>query len=249
MRHGYTFRTAMTSPSPYPHIEQLSESLLIVRVGAAIDAAVNQSVHALVRRILDARLPGVIDVAPAYASVAVRYVPRLWRTTQQESFIGISAALQSLLTGATASKVAARTMEIPVCYGGTLGIDLESAAQSCGLGLSAFIDLHAGVEYRVAMLGFAPGFPYLLGLPPQLHLPRRAEPRLRVPAGSGASGGAQTGISPTELPGGWHLIGRTPLALFDAALPSPCLLAPGDSVRFRSISASEFRAWPKRAGL
>jgi KipI family sensor histidine kinase inhibitor len=93
------------------------------------------------------------------------------------------------------------------------------------------------------MLGFAPGFPYLLGLPPQLHLPRRAEPRLRVPAGSVAIGGAQTGIYPNELPGGWHLIGRTPLRLFDAMSPSPSLLSPGDAVRFRIITDAEFTAW------
>ncbi len=239
----------MTSPAPYPHIEHLSESLLIVRVGAAIDASVNQSAHALVRRIVDARLQGVIDVAPAYASVAVRYVPRLWRTAQHSAYTGISTALQPLLADDATAAVATRTLEIPVSYGGAQGIDLEAAAQSCGLGVSAFIDLHASVEYRVAMLGFAPGFPYLLGLPAQLHLPRRDQPRLRVPAGSVAIGGAQTGIYPNELPGGWHLIGRTPLLLFDAALASPCLLAPGDSVRFRSINASEFDAWPKSAGI
>jgi KipI family sensor histidine kinase inhibitor len=239
----------MTLPIRYPNIERLSESLLIVRVGTAIDVFVNQAVHALVRRILDARLPGVIDVAPAYASVAVRYVPKLWRTAQHDACTGISAALQPLLADTATAAFTARTVEIPVCYGGAMGVDLESAAQSCGLDVAAFIDLHAGVEYRVAMLGFAPGFPYLLGLPPELHLPRRDQPRLRVPSGSVAIGGAQTGIYPNELPGGWHLIGRTPLALFDAALPSPCLLAPGDSVRFRSIGAGEFDAWPRRAGL
>ena len=95
-------------------------------------------------------------------------------------------------------------------------------------------------EYRVAMLGFAPGFPHLLGLDPALHMPRRAQPRLRVPAGSVAIGGAQTGIYPRELPGGWQLIGRTPLRLFDAQLDPPSLLAPGDRVRFRTIDADEF---------
>lgn len=238
----------MTSPTAYPQIERLSESLLIVRVGDAIDAAVNQAVHALVQRIVDARLPGVVEVAPAYASVAVRYTPQQWRGARPDAFAAISAALQSLLADAATTPGTLRSIEIPVCYGGVHGVDLESSAQACGLDTAALIALHAGAEYRVAMLGFAPGFPYLLGLPRQLHLPRRAEPRLRVPAGSVAIGGAQTGIYPNELPGGWHLIGRTPLRLFDLALPTPCLLAPGDSVRFRIIDNAEFDAWPGGVG-
>lgn len=238
----------MTSPTVYPQIERLSESLLIVRVGAAIDAAVNQMVHALAGRIQRAHLPGVVDVAPAYASVAVRYAPQPWHGARLDAFAAISAALRPLLSDAVIVPGTQRSIEIPVCYGGARGVDLESAAQACGLDTAEFIALHAGAEYRVAMLGFAPGFPYLLGLPRQLHLPRRAEPRLRVPAGSVAIGGAQTGIYPSELPGGWHLIGRTPLRLFDSASPVPCLLAPGDSVRFRIISNAQFDAWPGSAG-
>jgi KipI family sensor histidine kinase inhibitor len=246
--HDIVPRAAMTSPTAYPQIERLSESLLIVRIGAAIDAAANQAVHALVQRIVDARLPGVVDVAPAYASVAVRYSPQQWRSARIDAFAAISAALRPLLVDAAIMPGTQRSIGIPVCYGGVHGVDLESAAQACGLDTAGFIALHAGAEYRVAMLGFAPGFPYLLGLPRQLHLPRRAEPRLRVPAGSVAIGGAQTGIYPNELPGGWHLIGRTPLRLFDSAASTPCLLAPGDSVRFRIISVVEFDAWPSGVG-
>jgi KipI family sensor histidine kinase inhibitor len=248
MLHDIASRAAMTSPTAYPEIERVSESLLIVRVGAAIDVAVNQAVHALVQRIVDARLPGVVDVAPAYASVAVRYMPQPWRSARLDAFAAISSALRPLLADAATAPGTQRSIEIPVCYGGACGVDLESAAQACGLDTAGFIALHAGAEYRVAMLGFAPGFPYLLGLPRQLHLPRRAEPRLRVPAGSVAIGGAQTGIYPNELPGGWHLIGRTPLGLFDSASPAPCLLAPGDNVRFRIIDNAEFDAWPGGVG-
>ena len=133
-------------------------------------------------------------------------------------------------------------VEIPVCYDGEFGPDLGEVAEHAKLAQAEVIALHTASEYHVAMLGFAPGFPYLLGLDARLHAPRRASPRTRVPAGSVAIGGAQTGIYPRELPGGWRLIGRTPLTLFDAQRDPPALLAPGQRVRFRAISAQEFAA-------
>ena len=131
--------------------------------------------------------------------------------------------------------VDARRIDIPVRYGGDDGPDLEAVARHACLDPEEVVRRHTGATYRVAMLGFAPGFPYLLGLDPALELPRRSEPRLRVPAGSVAIGGAQTGIYPRELPGGWHLIGCTPLHLFEPEREPPCLLAPGDEVRFRPL--------------
>ncbi|MDE2055050.1 MAG: 5-oxoprolinase subunit PxpB, partial [Xanthomonadaceae bacterium] len=137
-------------------------------------------------------------------------------------------------------------VEIPLCYGGEYGPDLDAVAVHARLPRGDVIARHTATEYAVAMLGFAPGFPYLLGLDPALQVPRRTTPRTRVPAGSVAIGGAQTGIYPRELPGGWHLIGRTPLALFDPAREPPCLLAPGDRVRFRAIEADEFARLAER---
>src|SRR5574337_255554 len=134
-----------------------------------------------------------------------------------------------------------RDQEIPVCYGGVHGPDLAEVAQRLDLPIEDIVVRHVAADYRVAMIGFAPGFPYLLGLDPALTMPRRADPRQRVPAGSVAIGGAQTGIYPAELPGGWQLIGRTPRRLFDVARTPPSLLAAGDRVRFRSISEEEFR--------
>ena len=131
---------------------------------------------------------------------------------------------------------------VPVCYGGEFGPDLDDLARYARLSVDEVIARHCAPDYRVAMLGFAPGFPYLLGLDPALHAPRRATPRVRVPAGSVAIGGAQTGIYPSELPGGWLLIGRTPLTLFDPAREAPALLAPGQRLRFRAISADEISA-------
>jgi len=239
----------MSLSPQYPQIERLSESVLLVRLGSGIDAALNQSVHVLAQRIELALLPGVVDVAPAYASVAVRYVPGLWADGTRGAFAALSAALLPLLAASERNTADPRSVEIPVCYGGAHGIDLDSAARACGIVPAELVALHTGGEYRVAMLGFAPGFPYLLGLAPELHLPRRSEPRVRVPAGSVAIGGAQTGIYPGALPGGWHLIGCTPLSLFDATAEIPCLLAPGDVVRFRSITMAEFDAWPRRSSI
>ena len=133
-------------------------------------------------------------------------------------------------------------IEIPVAYGGAFGEDLESAAQELGLTPDSLASRHSSGLYTVAMIGFAAGFPYLSGLSPELALPRLATPRTRVPAGSVAIGGAQTGVYPQTSPGGWRLLGRTPLLLFDPQREIPSLLAPGDQVRFRRISAEEFAA-------
>src|SRR5262249_50300829 len=148
--------------------------------------------------------------------------------------------VESLATIRTAPVAHADAIEIPVCYGGDGGQDLEALARHADLSVAETIARHGGAEYRVAMLGFVPGFPYLIGLDARLHMPRRPQPRPRVPAGSIAIGGAQTGIYPRETPGGWQLIGRTPLRLFDVQRPDhPALLAPGQRVRFRAIDAAE----------
>src|SRR5699024_6554932 len=128
--------------------------------------------------------------------------------------------------------------DVPVCYGAEFGPDLAALAKAHGMTEAQVIEVHTAPTYRVAMTGFAPGFPYLLGLDERLATPRRETPRTRVADGSVGIAGRQTGMYPGELPGGWQLIGRTPLALFDAtAADRPCLLTPGDEVRFRAIDA------------
>jgi inhibitor of KinA len=131
-------------------------------------------------------------------------------------------------------------MEIPVCYGGTHGPDLDDVAARHGITPDEVVRLHTGANYRVYMLGFAPGFAYLGGLSEMIATPRRPEPRTAVPSGSVGIGGSQTGIYPMVLPGGWQLIGRTPLVLFDATRSSPTLLSVGDTVTFRAISPNEY---------
>lgn len=219
--------------------EAIAEDALLLRFGERIDAAINDAVLAAAARLRQA-LPQ-LECVPAYASLLLRFDPSRWQergdTLPHER---VQAAVRAAMEVADATVAAPRVVEIPVCYGGASGPDLDALAAHAGLGTAATIALHAGGDYRVAMLGFAPGFPYLLGLDQRLAMPRRADPRQRVPAGSVAIGGNQTGIYPAELPGGWQLIGRTPLRLFDANAASPALLQAGDRVRFRAIDTDAF---------
>ena len=225
-------------------IEPLAEDALLLRFGDGIDATINARVHAAAHSLRAVNLPGIIDIAPAYATLLVRF------DASGRGGDALSEAITRALcrrfrgsdelTAAVSGTPAAQSIEMPVCYDGEFGQDLEAVAGYARLSHGEVIARHTAAEYTVAMLGFAPGFPYLLGLDAALHVPRRADPRTRVPAGSVAIGGAQTGIYPRELPGGWNLIGRTPLALFDPDRDPSCLLAPGDRVRFRAIDADEF---------
>jgi KipI family sensor histidine kinase inhibitor len=138
------------------------------------------------------------------------------------------------------SSTVARIVDIPVCYGGEFGPDLDEVAELCGLAADEVVALHVGGEYLAYMIGFAPGFPYLGGLPDKLAVPRKAVPRLRVPAGSVGLAGQQTGIYPLASPGGWQIIGRTPIRLFTPERMPPTLLQAGDIVRFRVISHEEY---------
>ena len=214
-------------------VETLADDALLLRLGDRIDAATNARVHALCERIGSRRPAWLRDLVPSYASTGVFFDARLIDA------LGVEAWLRALLatfpSDATPTTAMARTVELPVAYGGDAGPDLENAAAELGITPAQLAQRHAAGEYTVAMIGFAPGFPYLLGLDPALALPRLATPRTSVPAGSVGIGGAQTGIYPRESPGGWRLIGRTPLVLFDPSQDPPALLAPGDRVRFVAV--------------
>jgi KipI family sensor histidine kinase inhibitor len=236
-------------------VDPLGDAALLIQLGYRIDVELNARAIAIAATLRRAALPGVIDVAPAYASVCVRYDPLAWfdardaRAPYERIAERIGTFVQAQVVSCTQS-LSPDTggqvcIEVPVCYAGDFGPDLDAVARHAGLDADAVVGRHSGAEYRVAMLGFAPGFAYLLGLDAALHTPRRATPRTRVPAGSVAIGGAQTGIYPRELPGGWQIIGRTPLTLFDPARDPPAALAPGQHVRFRAIDAHEFAALAK----
>jgi len=225
-------------------IEPLGETHLLLRFGTRIDAALNAQVHAAADILRAVELPGLIDIIPAYATLALHYDAAFWTGRNgMPAWRHLADTLDAVF--ATPPRYEAEThaaMAIPVCYGGEYGPDLDAVAAHCRMTADEVVARHQAGDYRVAMIGFAPGFAYLLGLDAALHMPRRASPRLRIPAGSVAIGGAQTGIYPSELPAGWQIIGRTPLSLFDAGRDPPCLLAPGDQVRFEAIDAAAFAA-------
>ena len=225
-------------------VEPLGETMLLLRLGERIDIDVNARVHAAAQTLVRVELPGILDLVPAYATLALHYDALFWASRDgSPAWRHLAGALRAVFaTPPAVAATNARVVEIPVCYGGDFGPDLDAVAAHAKRDAKTVIALHAAATYRVAMIGFAPGFPYLLGLDVALRIPRRAEPRARVARGAVAIGGAQTGIYPDELPGGWHVIGRTPLHLFDAAREPPCLLGAGDGVRLRAIDAGEFAA-------
>ncbi|WP_267226088.1 5-oxoprolinase subunit PxpB [Dyella silvae] len=228
-------------------IEPLAEDAWLVRFGDTIDPDINARVHAAAQQLRE-RMPE-IECVPAYASLLVRFDATRWRGDEdalspQHQYDTLRSMLANIVTTTDAS----REVVIPVWYGGEAGPDLSVVAGHTRLTPDEVISRHCAVTYRVAMLGFAPGFPYLLGLDPALAMPRRADPRLSVPAGSVAIGGNQTGIYPQALPGGWQLIGRTPSKLFDLHAVSPSLLLPGDRVRFHAIGQDAYEKLMEERG-
>lgn len=224
------------SPSP-DRIQPLADDAWLIELGDAIDDDTNARAHALDAAIRTAPPRWLRDVVPAYASLGVFFDVRMVTAIEVREWL---LRKWSTLPVQPRTDDTARIVEIPVLYGGDAGPDLASAAAELGLGPDALVQRHTAALYRVAMIGFAPGFPYLAGLDPALALARLATPRTHVPAGSVAIGGAQTGIYPRESPGGWRLLGRTPMRLFDPLRALPSLLAPGDRVRFRAIDADAF---------
>ncbi|HEY1142041.1 MAG TPA: 5-oxoprolinase subunit PxpB [Lysobacter sp.] len=216
--------------------EAIADNALVLRLGDRIEPTTNARVHVLCERIRAQRPLWLRDLVPAYASAGVFFDPLLIEVDALKTWL--HSILATLPADAPETVAAVRTIEIPVAYGGEAGPDLDSAAAELGMTPVDLAKRHAAGEYTVAMIGFAPGFPYLLGLDPALALPRLATPRTSAPAGSVGIGGTQTGIYPRESPGGWRLIGRTPLALFDPSRDEPALLAPGDRVRFVAMDAA-----------
>jgi KipI family sensor histidine kinase inhibitor len=219
----------------YPRILPLGDAGFLVEFGDSIDLAVNDRVVSFARAVERARVPGVVEVVPAYRSAAVYVDP------VETDLASLREALGTL-TGNLPMDPAdrRRIVTIPVLYGSEAGPDLPALAERAGLSVEEAITLHASVEYRVYMLGFSPGFPYLGTVPDAIAAPRLPEPRINVPAGSVGIAGRQTGIYPQDSPGGWRVIGRTPLVLYDPARTEPFLLEPGDRVRFVPIDRREF---------
>jgi KipI family sensor histidine kinase inhibitor len=232
-----------SSPTSVLRVEPMGDRALLVVLGEGIDARVNDQVHGLASTLRKSGLPGILDLVGAYATLTVHYEPSIWAGQGTPPHEAVASEILRLWKEARAASVRpSRLVEIPVCYGGDFGPDLEDVARHCGLSPKAVITRHSSPAYRVFMLGFAPGFAYLGGLDPALAAPRRETPRLKVPAGSVGIAGTQTGIYPLDTPGGWQIIGRTPLKMFDPSLEEPCLLRPGDRLRFSPIDEATLLA-------
>jgi inhibitor of KinA len=229
-------------------ITALGDSALILRVRDNFDDAPDETLDEVLGYFDFLRLAdvaAVYEVAPAYTTVALFYDPVRAVAAGADPngvFEWVAGRVQTAIANGhiRLKRSPGSAIEIPICYEEKFALDFDEVMNHVGLSAQRVIDLHSSGNYRVSCLGFTPGFPYLSGLPTELSMPRRPIPRKRVPAGSVAIGGNQTGIYPTTSPGGWNIIGRTPIRLFNPAKNPPALLCPGDNVRFRPISRAEF---------
>jgi inhibitor of KinA len=224
-----------SAPAQPLRFQPASDQSLLIYFGDAITAEAGERVRKLLRRLEAQPLPAVRNLQPAYASLLIKF------DALQTSHAELESALQSYIDGLEAVHLPeSRLIEIPVCYGDEFGPDLAELAALHNLTPQQAIDSHASATYSVSFLGFVPGFAYLAGLPAALAIPRLPTPRRQVPAGSVGIAGHQTGVYPCSTPGGWRLIGRTPLQMFRPDRPQMSLLAIGDRVRFLSISRDRF---------
>ena len=206
-----------------------------VELGEEISVEVNTRVRALEYLIDQKAVAGVVETVPTYRALLVYYDPSI------VGYEALCAHLASLAEQATTTAMPpAREVELPCCYEGELGPDLEAAARRLELPADELVRLHAAAEYLVYFIGFTPGLPYMTGAPARLTIPRLDTPRVKVPAGSVAIGGIQCCIYPVESPGGFWLLGRTPVRLYDPDAAEPILLKPGDRIRFRRVDRREF---------
>jgi inhibitor of KinA len=215
--------------------QPVGDAAVLAEFGTEIDRTLSRRVFQLHQHVVASRIPGVIASIPAFATLLVQFDPL--RTAAGEIMRLLEASMETM---AEAGCYQARRWRIPVCYSPALAPDLEEAARVGSLSISDFAALHASACYVVYMLGGFPGFPYLGDVPEPMRIPRRASPRLRVEPGAVALAGRLSAIYPMPTPGGWNLIGRTPIPIFNVAWEEPALLAPGDEVIFHPVSESEF---------
>jgi inhibitor of KinA len=238
----------------------LGDRAMIVQFGERIEQETNQKVKALSAYLDSNPFPGMVEYVPAFTTVTVFYDPfemmtqnlyglirqscDPWNRNQLSPYERMISIMEQILAKLDIQVDGeSRTVQIPVCYGGDYGPDLEYVAKHNGLAMDEVIHIHSSQEYIVYMIGFAPGFPYLGGMSESIATPRRETPRLSIPAGSVGIAGSQTGVYPIETPGGWQLIGRTPVRLFRPDDQQPSLLQAGDFIRFYPIKPQEFVTW------
>lgn len=221
---------AISHPDPEPVFERLGDSSLLLSWPQLDDHQAEAVVHAAHGCLSSRGNAAICGLVPGWSSLAVHFSPLVISADALEERLR-----QDLRSGLATVRTAPRCLRIPVSFAPEHSPDLCDVANACGLTIPECIAVLTTSMFRVRMIGFAPGFPYLAGLPEVLHLPRRATPRLTVPAGSVAIAGGLAGIYPQASPGGWHLLGRTSLSLFDPGQSPPCLLQTGDEVRFERM--------------
>ena len=208
---------------------------LLVEYGDEINPEINHKVRAIKYALTENPLKGVVELIPTYRSLIFIYNPSETNPTELKEHL---LALENKIIDIKIPP--SKIVKIPVCYGGDLGPDIEFVAEYHHISVDKVIELHTEPEYQIYMLGFTPGFPFLGGLPKELHTPRQKTPRSRVPAGSVGIANGQTGIYSIDSPGGWQLIGRTPLKIFDQTRDNPFLFEAGDKLKFESITFEEY---------
>ncbi|MEO9476100.1 MAG: 5-oxoprolinase subunit PxpB [Cyclobacteriaceae bacterium] len=217
-----------------PEFKMMGDANLLLEWSQEIDESLLNQILSFQGAIRQLNIDGIIETWPAYNSLAIAFDPDL---IDSKSLVEELSKIESNPTSINDSKI----WQIPVCYEREYGHDLEEMEKALNLRSDEIIKFHTSADYLVHFQGFLPGFMYLSGLNPCLHLPRKQNPPLRIPEGSVAIGGSQTGIYPTSSPGGWYILGNCPLKLFDAKLPNPCFVQPGDIVRFMAVSKQEYK--------
>jgi inhibitor of KinA len=223
--------------APRPSIFPAGDRAVCVELGDAITVEINTRVRALELLIQQKAVAGVVEMVPTFCSLLVCYDPL---ATGYQALVETLEALS--LQAADMALPPSRNVELPCCYDPELGLDLDAAARRLGLSVDEVVRLHAEPTYHLYFIGFTPGLPYMTGMPERLQLPRLVTPRTKVPAGSVGIGGIQCCIYSVESPGGYWILGRTPLRLYDPEGPQPILLQAGDRVHFRAIDRAEFDA-------
>jgi inhibitor of KinA len=228
--------------APEHTVEPAGDSALLIRFPPEISQTRFNQVMDVLDRLRGAPIPGCVDLLPGFASVLVIYDPLVidWRHALGAVQSALAAAREAAGDPAHVDSRPQRKLKIPVFYDAAVAQDLVPLAEEKGLSVGELVEQHTAPLYRCHLIGFRPGFPFLGGLPPGLATPRLATPRPRVPAGSVAIAGQQTGVYPADGPGGWRIVGRTPLAMFDPQRREPCLLRPGDRVWFVAIDRQQY---------
>lgn len=221
-----------------PRIYNIHDQAITIEFSQEISEATNLLVIAMQHAIESSPIKGFVEAVPAYGSLTVYFNEHVSAATVRTWLSDLSVQVSN-----TSLATEGKQISIPVCYDPTLGVDLPWVAEHLNLSMEAIIDLHTSIAYRIYMIGFIPGFPYMGTLPSALEIPRKQTPSMKIPAGSVAIAGKQTGIYPAEVPGGWQVIGRTPLMMFDPSTTPCSFLNAGDIVQFKPITLEAFNQY------